>query len=139
MPPARSPRRSLLRSAAFGLVAIASPLTFLPACSNVRTLIAGSNTGAKLDRTAERPHKPLSNKQRRVVVAAVADASGQIVETRVVQSSGSAAVDDYVQAYPPPQAAPASVTTYELTYSAAEGFSPPTVLKVEPLVTGAGQ
>lgn len=119
----------------FRLLAVAAALPLLPACTSVRTLIVGSNTGAKLDRTNERPHKALDAKVRRVVIAVLADAAGRVVDTRVVQSSGSAAVDDYVRAYPPSQAAPASVTTLELTYSAAEGFSPPTVLKVEPAPT----
>ncbi len=115
------------------LLAAALLLPLLPACANVRTLISGTSSGAKLDRPAERPHKPLDKRVRHVVIAVAADGNGQIVDTRVVQSSGSPAVDDYVRAYPPPQATPASVTTLELTYSAAEGFSPPKVLKVEPL------
>lgn len=130
-----SPR---LRPVAFALLASVVLLT-LPACSNVRTLIVGSNTGPKLDRTNERPRKPLDKKARRVVIAVVADAAGQVVDTRIVQSSGSASVDDYVRAYPPTEAAPTSVTTLEITYSAAEGFTAPKVLKVEPLSGSPGQ
>lgn len=120
------------------LLAALVTLPLFPACTNVRTLIVGSSAGAKLDPTSQRPHRPLDNKKRRVVVAVVADAAGQVVDTRVVQSSGSPAVDEYVRAYPPAQATPASVTTLELTYSAADGFTEPKVLKIEPL-TGAPQ
>lgn len=115
------------------LLAALLTLPLLPACTNVRTLIVGSSAGAKLDPTAQRPRRPLDDKKRRVVVAVVADAAGQVVDTRVVQSSGSPAVDEYVRAYPPAQATPASVTTLELTYSSAEGFTDPKVLKIEPL------
>ena len=127
-----STARSLLPHVS-ALLLLAVALAALPGCANVRTLIAGTNSGAKLDRTNERPRKRLDNRERRVVVAVVADGNGQIVDTRIVQSSGSAAVDEFVKAYPPPQATPASVTTLELTYSAAEGFSQPKVLRVEPL------
>lgn len=120
------------------LLALAATLPlWLPACSNVRTLIAGTQTGARLDRTERRAKKPLDKKQRRVVVAVVADAAGRVVDTRIVQSSGSEAVDEYVRAYAPPEAAPSSVTTLELLYSAAEGFSQPKVLTVEPVAVSA--
>ncbi len=129
--------RFLASSAPLLLTALVS-LSLLPACTSVRTLIVGSTAGAKLDPTSQRPHRPLDNKKRRVVVAVVADAAGQVVDTRIVQSSGSSAVDEYVRAYPPAQATPASTTTLELTYSAADGFTDPKVLKIEPL-SGAPQ
>ena len=122
----------LFPSAPLLLTALVS-LSLLPACTNVRTLIVGSSAGAKLDPTAQRPHRPLDSKKRRVVVAIVADATGQVVDTRIVQRSGSPALDASVRAYPPAPATPVSVTTMALTYSSAEGFTEPKVLKIEPL------
>ena len=100
------------------------------------TLIIGSNSGAKLDRAPERTRKPLDKRERRVVLAVITNAAGQVVDTRIIQSSGSGAVDDYVRAYPPTEATPSSVTTLELVYSSADGFTKPKVLKIEPI---AGQ
>lgn len=103
----------------------------------MRTLIIGSNTGAKLDRAPDRPHKAVDRRVRHMTVAITTDPSGQIVDVRFVQSSGSEAVDGFVRESVrstfPGQAQPNAVTTVALTYSTTDGFSEPKTLNVQPL------
>lgn len=106
-------------------------------CRSVRSAIAGSDTRPRMESQRERPRKALDKRMRRMVVAVTTDASGQVADVRFVQSSGKPAVDDYVRedirASFPGQGQPGTVTTMELNYSAAEGFSEPRILATTPL------
>ena len=110
-------------------------LPLLPACSLFR---GRSDTVARLDKPRERPHKPRDNRVRKMVIAIATDPAGTIVDVQFRQSSGSPAVDDFVResikASWPGQAQPGTLTTVELTYSAAEGFGEPKVLSAQPLI-----